>query len=172
MKVNVVKYNPNWVKEFERESKLLLHELGQIVNGIHHIGSTAVPDLMAKPIIDMILEVKDLEQLDEQSYRLEKWGYEALGELGIKGRRYFRKGGDDRTHQIHAFKAGDANIMRHLVFRDYLIAHKDIAKQYGNLKFDIAQRCNNDIEQYCDEKDAFVQYHETKALGWHEKIKR
>jgi len=140
------------------------------LNHIYHIGSTAVPDLMAKPIIDIMLDVKNLSHLDEQTYLLENIGYEAKGELGIPGRRYFRKGGDNRTHQIHAFQSGDSNLIRHLAFRDYLIAHKEIAEEYGKLKFEIAQRCNNDIELYCDEKDAFVQKHEKRALKWIEKI--
>lgn len=168
MKIAVVKYNPKWIHEFEIESKELENQIGSVLNNIHHIGSTAVPDLMAKPIIDILLDVYDLNELDNQTYKLEKIGYEGLGENGIIGRRYFRKGGYHRTHQIHAFKSGDSGLIRHLAFRDYLIEHKKIAKEYGELKFNIAKRFNNDIEKYCDEKDSFVKYHEAIALKWYQ----
>ena len=168
MIVTVVKYNPSWISEFESERKLLIIQLGDIIN---HIGSTAVPRLMSKPIIDILLEVKNLEELDNYSHKLESIAYEAMGELGISGRRYFRKGGDNRTHQIHAFQTGDAHLIRHLAFRDYLIEHKGVANEYGRLKFDIAQRCDNDIEKYCDEKDAFVKHHERIALEWYQNRK-
>ena len=167
MTVTVVEYNPNWVNEFLIESSKLKDVLGDIVNNIHHIGSTAVPGLMAKPIIDIMPEVTDLGLLDAKSNEMEKLGYEVMGAFGIPGRRYFRKGGDHRTHQIHAFKSGDPNLIRHLAFRDYLIAHEQIAKEYGELKFSIARSINNDIERYSDEKDPFIKHHEMKALKWY-----
>lgn len=168
MLVTVVNSNPIWPNEFERESQKLRSILDGIINEIYHIGSTAVPGLMAKPIIDIMLDVRDLDLLDAKSKELEKLEYEVMGELGIAGRRYFRKGGNNRTHQIHAFKSGDAHLVRHLAFRDYLIEHDAIAQAYGELKFEISLRCNNDIELYCDEKDAFVKHHEMKALEWYE----
>ena len=172
MIVKVVDYNPNWTKQFEEEANKIQDQLVNVIQNIYHIGSTAVPNLKAKPIIDIMLEVDDLTRLDKQSFKLENLAYEAKGAFGIPGRRYFRKGGDNRTHQIHAFKSGDFNLVRHLAFRDYLIAHKNIANEYGELKFNIAQRCNNDIEQYCDEKDAFVKHHEAIAVKWYRTIKR
>lgn len=171
MLVNVHPYDPNWLNDFLSESKKIKNILGELLIKNHHIGSTAVPNLMAKPIIDMMPEVSDLDLLDTKKKAFEDLGYEVMGELGIPGRRYFRKGGDNRTHQIHAFQAGDPNLIRHLAFRDYLIAHPVIAKEYGDLKFQIAQRCNHDIEQYCDEKDAFVKYHEQLALAWYDNSK-
>lgn len=167
MIVTVVEHSTAWSNKFAIESKELTTQIGEIINQIHHIGSTAVPGLKAKPIIDIILDVKSLTGLDLNNSKLEQLGYEAMGELGIKGRRYFRKGGDNRTHQIHAFQSGDPNIIRHIAFRDYLIEHDEIAKKYGELKFAIAQRCNNDIEQYCDEKNAFVKHYEGVALEWY-----
>lgn len=172
MTICVVKHDPNWAKEFEYEAKKILNQLGNIVNHIHHIGSTAVPGLMAKPIIDMLLDVKNLADLDQQNNKLENLGYEVMGEFGILGRRYFRKGSDLRTHHLHAFKAGDSNLIRHLAFRDYLIQHKTVADEYGKLKFHIAKRCNNGIADYCDEKNDFVKYHEAIALEWYQDRKK
>lgn len=168
MKVEIVNYNREWMEEFEKESKALENQIGEVTNNIFHIGSTAVPGLQAKPIIDIILGVKSLAQLDNHSSKLESLGYEGMGENGIVGRRFYKKGGNNRTHQIHAFKSGDPNIVRHLAFRDYLIEFKEVAVKYGNLKYDIAQKCNNDIEKYCDEKAAFVKHHEAIALKWYD----
>jgi len=64
MFITVFDYNPNWLKKFDLEAKRLEYVLGDLVQHIHHIGSTAVPDLMAKPIIDILLDVKNLDQLD------------------------------------------------------------------------------------------------------------
>lgn len=170
MRITVVEYNPNWPKQFEDECYKLQYILGEVVNNIHHIGSTAVPGLTAKPIIDILLDVYRLDELDSKIEKMEALRYEAMGEFGISGRRYFRKGGDKRTHHIHAFQSGDPNLIRHLVFRDYLIEHQKIAKEYGELKLHIATICNNDNEKYCDEKDSFVQYHEAQALQWYRNI--
>ncbi|MEM1322367.1 MAG: GrpB family protein [Bacteroidota bacterium] len=167
MIITVVDHHSGWANKFNKESQLLRNLLGDALVNVHHIGSTAVPGLKAKPIIDIMLEVRELSLLDEQRVLFEKMGYEVMGEMGISGRRYFRKGGDRRTHQIHAFQSGDTNLVRHLAFRDYLMVNKKVAEEYGILKFNIAQRCNNDIERYSEEKNDFVKYHEKKALEWY-----
>lgn len=166
MIVEVVPYNLGWPKAFQQEKQHLTKLLGGLVLELHHIGSTSVAGLYAKPIIDMILEVDSLAQLDEVSDMFERLGYEVMGEFGIEGRRYYRKGGNNRTHQIHAFERGDANINRHLAFRDYLVAHPEVKLEYQNLKVELARDCNHDIDKYCDGKDDFVKLHEKKALAW------
>ena len=98
---------------------------------------------------------------------LEDLGYQVMGEFGIEGRRYFRKGGNNRTHHIHAFQAGDHHLIRHLAFRDYLIEHETIAKEYGELKLNIAKSSNHDNDKYCDGKDPFIKMHEINALRWY-----
>ena len=165
MKIEVVPYNPLWPTQFESERAALVSELGGILESVHHIGSTAVEGLPAKPIIDMILEVQSLESLDQVTSKLELMGYEAMGELGIPGRRYFRKGGYYRTHQIHAFKTGDPHVLRHLAFRDYLRCHPDVMHEYGELKLRMAADCYDDIDRYCEGKDAFVKHHEAVAIA-------
>jgi GrpB-like predicted nucleotidyltransferase (UPF0157 family) len=168
MIVKVVPYDPAWVQAFEKEAAILQDLLGPVLNAVHHIGSTSVPGLMAKPIIDIMLDVTDLGMLDAKNKEFEALGYEVMGEMGIPGRRYFRKGGDHRTHQIHAFQAGDSNLERHLAFRDYLIAHEEVARAYGALKYEIAQRAENDIETYWQAKDPFIKQHEALALAWYQ----
>ena len=167
MHVRVVPYNSAWVERFRQEAEVLQPLFGDELVAIHHVGSTAVPGLQAKPVIDIMPIVRHIERVDSLTTPLEKLGYEGLGENGIPGRRYFRKGGDDRTHQIHVFQRGDPNVERHLAFRDYLRAHPAVAAQYGALKAALAQQFPEDIYGYMDGKDAFIKAAEAQALVWY-----
>ena len=164
-KLLVVDYDPAWPDLFRTESALLDHTFGGLAIGIHHIGSTAVPNLPAKPIIDILVEVTDLAALDALSDDMIAIGYTPEGEFGISGRRYFHKGGDERTHQIHAFASGDFNLKRHIAFRDYLRSKPTVARAYGELKKRNAITCNNDREKYCAGKNDFIKHYEAVALG-------
>ncbi len=167
MFVEVVAYRPEWEEEFLREAEKLRAVLGRELLDIYHIGSTAVPGLCAKPIIDLMPVVRDLSMADAKRCGFEALGYEYLGEFGIPGRRYMRKGGEHRTHQAHIFAEGDRNnILRHLAVRDYLRAHPKEASAYGALKVELAGEFPRDIEAYCDGKDAFVKALERRALIW------
>ncbi|GHB32188.1 hypothetical protein GCM10007094_21210 [Pseudovibrio japonicus] len=165
-KVKVVEARNHWPEKFRQEAKTLHDLLGNIVTDIHHIGSTSVPNLAAKPIIDILLEVSDLQALDDQSEKLINIGYVAKGEYGIEGRRYFKKGGDDRTHHLHAFITGDPHAHRHLAFRNYLKAHPEVREQYAQLKKQIAKDVNGDVADYCAGKNDFVEQHVAKAVDW------
>lgn len=163
--VIVVDYDPSWPKKYEEEAEKLRTVLGGNCAALWHIGSTSVPGLAAKPIIDILGAVKCLEEADKQRAAFEKLGYEYLGEFGIAGRRYLRKGGDERTHQVHLFREDDReNLSRHLAFRDYLRAHEDVKAQYAPLKKELARKYPYDIERYCEGKDAFVKETERAAL--------
>lgn len=164
----VKEYNANYPLKFEEEKKLIIPILKENLVEIFHIGSTAVPGLKSKPIIDIMISVNSLEKVDKKQREFENIGYEYLGEFGIKGRRYLRKGGDERTHQIHIFHKDDKNnLIRHLAVRDYLIAHKDIANEYGELKEKLALSYPYDIDGYCDGKEEFVRQLERNALIWY-----
>ncbi|WP_018690588.1 GrpB family protein [Algicola sagamiensis] len=165
-KIEVFPYQEHWPIQFQEESQQLKQSLADSIYAIHHIGSTAVPGLAAKPIIDILIETDDLTLLDQKSDLFILFGYEPKGELGIPGRRFFPKGGNLRTHHIHAFETGSLHVIRHLAFRDYLIAHPEIARSYGSLKYEIARTCNHDNDIYCLNKHDFVVKHEQKALGW------
>lgn len=167
--IEIVGYDPSWEEKFNREARLIEEILGGELVAIHHIGSTAVKGLAAKPIIDIMPVVKDVSRADGFNARFEEIGYEAMGEFGIAGRRYFRKGGDHRTHQLHVFQAGDRkNILRHLAVRDYLRACPAEREAYGALKRWLAGQYPEDIEGYCDGKDAFVRALERRALDWYD----
>lgn len=162
----VTEYNPQWSKMFDAEATKV-KILGENCIAIYHIGSTSVVGLAAKPIIDIMPIVHNLEDVDKVSSEFEKIGYEYMGEFGIKGRRYLRKGGDERTHQIHIFSKDNAiDIERHLAVRDYLRTHKDICDKYAALKKELAKKYPYDIDGYCDGKDEFIKQLECEALKW------
>ncbi len=161
-------HRSSWSRDYEIESVKVTDAIGPALNTLHHIGSTAIPGIHAKPIIDILADVTSLESLDQRQQEMVALGYEALGEFGIPGRRYFRKNDSTgmRTHQIHAFAHQSPHIVRHLAFRDYLIAHPDAAQAYGELKRRLIQTCNGDIDAYMNGKDAFIKDTERKALSW------
>lgn len=162
----VVDYNPLWEEVYRKEEKLVKDILKDNCIEIHHIGSTAVKGLAAKPIIDILVGVQSLDDVDKVSYEFEKIGYEYLGEFGIVGRRYLRKGGNERTHQIHIFSYKDRHqIERHLAFRDYMRTHEKDRNKYSKLKKELALKYPYDIESYCDGKDKFVKEIEEKAVA-------
>ena len=164
--ITVTEYDPLWPQKFQAESRLIRSILADNCLAIYHIGSTAVPGLAAKPIIDMMAVVKSLVQVDDAAEDFSQIGYEYLGEFGIAGRRYLRKGGEERTHQIHIFQADDwANIGRHLAFRDYMRSHEKERAEYAKIKTELAQRFPYDIDGYCDGKEHFVREMERAALS-------
>ncbi|MDD3361079.1 MAG: GrpB family protein [Hespellia sp.] len=111
--------------------------------------------------------VHDLEAVDKLAFEFEKIGYEYMGEFGISGRRYLRKGGDERTHQIHIFSEHNiVDTRRHLAVRDYLRTPKNVCDKYAALKKEFAKKYPYDIDGYCDGKDAFVQQMGKEALQW------
>ncbi|MDM8532716.1 GrpB family protein [Anaerolineales bacterium HSG25] len=169
--VKVVPHNPAWKTEFQVEAKRINNALVGRVEALHHIGSTVIPNITAKPIIDILLEVETITDLDEQASAMEQLGYEAMGEFGIPGRRFFLK--DDtaglRTHHVHAFQVGHAGVTRHLAFRDYMIAHPQEAQRYSALKQSLAQAHPHDIEAYMAGKGPYIKEQEAQALVWNQK---
>ena len=173
-KVEVVSHNPNWQQAFERESQEIANALGDNnVVAIHHIGSTAIPGIYAKPIIDFLVAVRAIAQVDEQSGAMTQLGYEVMGEFGIPGRRYFRRdnAAGIRTHHVHMFEEGSAQIERHLAFRDYMRTHPNEAQAYSDLKQQLAKAHPTDIEAYMDVKDGFIQAIDAKAVVWRSQIR-
>lgn len=164
--VKVVCYDANWQEVFRKESLVLKRVFKDNVSYIHHIGSTAIKGMSAKPIIDILIEVYSLEAVDGLNGEMGKLGYSAYGENGIPNRRYFSKGGDQRTHHVHIYLIGDSNIERHLAFRDYLKYHPEKAREYSELKGKLASRYSYDIESYIKGKDALVKKLEAQALYW------
>ncbi len=138
---------------------------------LHHIGSTAIPGIVAKPVIDLLGVVPSVGVLDRREQQLVALGYEAMGEFGIPGRRYFRKKtpDGDPTHHLHVFATGSPEIDRHLDFRDYLRAFPAEAAAYAALKQDLATRAGS-RDEYSDGKTEFIRAIEQRAAAWREEI--
>jgi GrpB-like predicted nucleotidyltransferase (UPF0157 family) len=155
--IRVVPHDPAWASAFREEEAVLRPVFGGIWVRAHHIGSTSIPGIPAKPIIDILLEVTSIEAVDPLNEKMAELGYRPKGEYGIPGRRYFPKGeSDSRTHHLHVFGAGHPRVRDHLEFRDYLIAHPDEADEYGRLKERLAEEFRHDIEGYMAGKDGFI----------------
>ncbi len=167
--IKVLEHDFNWKKIFQIEKEKLENTLKDNIIKIFHIGSTSVEDLLAKPVIDILLVVKNIDKLDNYNIEFEKLGYEVMGEYGIENRRFYKKGGEDnRSHHIHAFQYDNINeIERHLLFRDYLRINKKARGEYGKLKAELSVKFPNDIDGYCDGKDELVKAIERDALIWH-----
>ncbi|MCT4792445.1 MULTISPECIES: GrpB family protein [Exiguobacterium] len=164
--VIVTPYQTSWPEAFEQEADRLRAIFGDRLLAVHHIGSTSVPGLSAKPILDILPVVDSLDGIEAFDAAMEQIGYEAKGEFGMPGRRYYRKGGDNRTHHIHLYVDGNPEIMRHVVFRDYLRQHPEEVEAYSTIKERLAHQYPEDISAYIAGKDSFVKTMEQRALAW------
>jgi GrpB-like predicted nucleotidyltransferase (UPF0157 family) len=170
-KIVIVSYNPLWPQMFEEEAAKISAVFGTELISIHHIGSTSIPGLSAKPIIDIMPIVRSVETVDAFNPAMIELGYEPKGENGISGRRYFQKGGQlNRSHHVHTYEATNPAVKEHLDLRDYLIAHPDDARQYGELKEELALKFPHDIEGYINGKDAFVKEIIRRAAEWRRSV--
>jgi GrpB-like predicted nucleotidyltransferase (UPF0157 family) len=165
-KVEVVSHKKVWSKLFQNECKRLQDIFGHQMMNLYHICSTAIPAIHAKPVIDILAVVKDVECVADFNKEMERIGYDARGENGIAGRRFFLKGGDERTHHIHMFQKGHAEISRHLAFRDYMLAHPYEAQKYSQLKQRLAAEFPDDIKGYVNGKNDFIKKVDERAKQW------
>ncbi|MDT8861181.1 GrpB family protein [Alkalihalobacillus sp. MEB130] len=170
-KVEVLPYNKQWPDMFQLEADLLKEVLGAEILDIYHIGSTAIEGLHAKPIIDIMPVVKNITTVDSYNEEMIAIRYEPKGENGIKNRRFFQKGGNNRSHHVHIYERYNPEIVRHLAFRDYLRKYPLEAKQYGDRKIVLAKQYAFDINSYIKGKEKMVKEMEQRALIWHEHIR-
>ncbi len=152
--VEVMPYDSNWLKIFEAEAKLLQKALGGNCVAVHHIGSTSIPGLAAKPIIDILPVVKDLSKIDNS--KLVALGYIPRGEMGMPFRRFYNKGEPQRTHHLHIWENGNPEIQKHLLFKKYLMTHPEMVARYSDLKFKLANEFRTDRESYTASKDLLI----------------
>jgi GrpB-like predicted nucleotidyltransferase (UPF0157 family) len=152
--IEVVTYDPDWPRWFEAEQDRLIRVLGSRAVSIDHIGSTAVPGLAAKPVIDILATVEPFPLPPEVVAAVESFGYEYKGEYGIAGRQYFRT----RPHarHLHVFAPGSAEAEQHLLFRDYLRSHPEPAREYEALKRRLAAEHRLNREAYTEGKADLV----------------
>lgn len=168
MEVVVQPHDPKWVGMFNAESTLIVRALGANAKTAHHVGSTAIPTIWAKPIIDMLIEVADIRLVDQCNDILRRLGYEAMGEYGIPTRRYFRKANrfGTRTYHAHVFPQGSPHVNRHIVFRDFMNMHPEWAAKYSDLKRELALRHAISSEGYQAGKSEFIKAIDDLAAIW------
>ena len=165
--IEVVPYNPEWPSLFQAESKDIRRVFGDEIIAIHHIGSTAIPDIKAKPVLDFLVVVQHITNVNGYNPAMMRLGYEPLGENGIPGRRYFRKDTNGvRSHHVHIFQVGHPEIDRHILFREYLRSHPEDAHAYSQLKESLAHQYRLDPPGYNDAKSTFIQEIDRKAAVW------
>jgi GrpB-like predicted nucleotidyltransferase (UPF0157 family) len=152
-------YDPNWEKAFAYEAKRIADALKRKDFVVHHVGSTSIAGICAKPILDLLLEAPSLTDIDSKQAELESLGYEYKGEYGIAGRRYCvlydAKKSMGFVH-VHAFAQGSAEASNHILFRDFLRAHPERAKAYQELKVALVSFPSTTRAAYTDAKAPLI----------------
>ncbi|MGB8510694.1 MAG: GrpB family protein [Pyrinomonadaceae bacterium] len=158
-------HSEGWHDLFAEEEGRLRVAIGEYVLAIEHVGSTVICGLSAKPIIDIAVAVREIADAEKCVIPLERIGYEYRGEQGIPGRHFFGKGGP-RTHHLHLVESGSDLWLSHLLFRDYLLQHRETAEKYEELKRELAEKYKGDREAYTEGKASFIEKVLKAAGGW------
>ena len=158
--VKLVPFSSRWEKHYEKEKRVLCAAVGDLLTGIEHIGSTAVPNMQAKPIIDIAAQARNAAAIRKCISKLPKHGYEYKGEYGLPGRHFFVR---NKTHHLHLVVKGSRHWKRWLIFRDYLIDNPRIAGEYSRLKRRLAKKFARDRDRYTKAKGGFIVDTVTKA---------
>ncbi len=156
----VVDYDSRWPRLFEQEKERIGAALGGALVLVEHIGSTAVPGLAAKPVIDIGLGLRSLAEAPALIPAIESLGYiyEPALEQALPQRRFFWRGTRlVHTHHLHLAEVADPVLLRPLRFRDYLRRHPQAAREYGDLKKELAKTCKQDLDAYVAGKTAFIE---------------
>ncbi|MHA2365866.1 MAG: GrpB family protein [Candidatus Hodarchaeales archaeon] len=165
--ITIVEYDSQWPERYQKEKKLINSVIDKWILTIEHIGSTAVTELGAKPIIDIMIGIESLEKAKYCFAPLESIGYKYIPkhESSIPERRYFNKGPDNcRTHHLHMVELNSEFWTRHLLFRDYLRSHPETKKEYYTLKKKLAKKYRTNTRAYTDAKTKFIRGIEEKAI--------
>jgi len=167
MKIVIEKYNPEWKEQFELLRDNLLFYLKEDVINIEHVGSTSVPGMSAKPIIDLdIIIESDNSTLEKVIDKLNHLGYIHLGDLGITGREAFKRNSPQASnmngritwfkHNLYVCKEGSGGLNNHLSLKKHLLENHDKVIEYSKLKENLAEKFPNDIDAYIDGKTDFI----------------
>lgn len=158
-RVVVVPYDPKWEEHFQQIAEELKQLLGELALAVEHVGSTSVPGLAAKPIIDIDVVIRDYSVFSQVVQLLESGGYFHEGDLGIAGREAFGYLGKEhlQKHHLYVCTSDSKELRRHLAFRDYLRSHADAAGEYGRIKINAARQFPDSIEGYLRMKGPFIE---------------
>ncbi len=156
----IVEYDPQWPILFEQEKKAICAVIGHFVKGIEHMGSTAVPGLPAKPLIDICIGLQNIDDAMQCIEPLKSLGYEYVSEYEkvLPNRRYFRKGQiGKRTHHLHMWQINSLGWKRHINFRNILRKDRQLAYDYFALKAKLAKKYVDNRPAYSDAKSEFIE---------------
>jgi GrpB-like predicted nucleotidyltransferase (UPF0157 family) len=155
-RIEVVDYDPSWPNTFESLCARLWPALADVALSIEHVGSTSVPGLAAKPIIDISSMVPENPDVPIGISRLATLGYIQRGDLGIKGREAFTNPDGLPRHNLYLCPRDSVALANHLALRNYLRTHPEAVREYGELKKRLAQRFPDDIDSYIDGKTTML----------------
>jgi GrpB-like predicted nucleotidyltransferase (UPF0157 family) len=165
--IDVAPHDPEWVGEFEREAAAIRNVLSDVLLRIEHVGSTAVPGLPAKPIIDIQVSVGDIEERESFVRPLERIGYLFAPDPDSPDYHFLGKPRErPRRYHVHVCAAGSGEEIRHLVVRDFLRSHSEEAAKYADLKRELARRTHQDRLAYIEGKEPFMRDLEQRAVAW------
>ena len=167
--IRIVDYDPKWPSMYEMEEELILSTVGRVVIELEHVGSTAVPGLGAKPIIDIMAAVRRIDDAVEIIEPLAAIGYEYVAEYEefVPERRYFRKGAPEpASHHLHVVEPTTHFWKDHLLLRDYLRAAPEEARAYQAFKRDLARKITQDRVAFTDAKTSFIESALERARSW------
>jgi GrpB-like predicted nucleotidyltransferase (UPF0157 family) len=155
--VSIAPPDISWPKQFSCERERLRPFLGRIADELQHYGSTAIPGLSAKPIIDMMAPVTSLDHADALGHCLATAGYQKI-DAGFFKRRFFRRQADDAdlAYHLHLVVSPIWPLKNELLFRDWLIQHPEVARTYETLKLELAAKYGDDMPRYTTEKNSFL----------------
>lgn len=168
--IQLVPNDPTWTTIAAREIERLRGALGEVLVSAEHVGSTAIPSIKAKPIVDISPVVRSLEELDAEQAEIEALGWEWRGEAGIEGRRYCVMPSPEpgkRIAQAHFYAVGHPQIEQQLAFRDYLRVHDDEARAYEAEKMRARELHPDDVNAYNVAKSDWVRACIQRALAWY-----
>ncbi len=159
----IVKYTPNWIKDFEHLKFEISYGLLGLDFTIEHVGSTSVPNLDSKPIIDIDIIYSNESDFEKLKFRLEKLGYYYNGNQGIEDREVFKRNGilvnetlDTLKHHLYVCPMGSKALERHILSRNFLKKHEWARVRYQEMKYELAKKANQDKKKYTELKEQYV----------------
>ncbi|WP_336780928.1 GrpB family protein [Paenibacillus illinoisensis] len=159
-------YNNEWPRAFNIIESIISNKLNRLVLRIEHVGSTSIPSLSAKPIIDIDVVIESMDCLPQVIKKLEELGYIHEGDLGIKNREAFARrdvyvpytseGNEKHEHHLYVCNRESEELKRHMMFRDILRKHPLLVSEYANLKFQLANKYRDNRQAYSAGKTEFI----------------